>query len=47
MNRSIELSFKAKVKKIAEERRITPGELWEIIALERFLVRVAESTLCE
>ena len=43
MNSSIELSFKAKIKKIAETSGETPATIWQNLMLERFLVRLSQS----
>jgi predicted nucleotidyltransferase component of viral defense system len=43
MNSSIEISFKAKIKKIAEANGETPATIWQNLMLERFLVRLAQS----
>lgn len=43
MNRSIEHSFKSRIRSIAREKRIDPAQLWQNLVLERFLVRLSKS----
>lgn len=43
MNRSIEHSFKSRIRNIAREKRIDPAQLWQNLVLERFLVRLSKS----
>ena len=43
MNRSIENSFKSRIRNIAREKRIDPAQLWQNLVLERFLVRLSKS----
>ena len=43
MNRSIEHSFKFRIRTIAREKRIDPAQLWQNLVLERFLVRLSKS----
>jgi hypothetical protein len=44
MNRSQEHSFKARMRRTSHELGVAAQELWEILVLERFLVRLARST---
>lgn len=43
MNRSLEVSFKSWIRKLAEAKRIDPAQLWQNLVLERFLVRLSQS----
>ena len=44
MTTDLEKSFKAKLKNIACEANRNPADLWQSIVLERFLVRLAQSS---
>lgn len=43
MTSDAEKSFKAKLRVIAKEKNRDPADLWQSLALERFLVRLAKS----
>jgi predicted nucleotidyltransferase component of viral defense system len=43
MTTDFEKSFKAKLRAIAKEKNRDPADLWQALALERFLVRLARS----
>ncbi|CAM0117284.1 nucleotidyl transferase AbiEii/AbiGii toxin family protein [Rhabdochlamydiaceae symbiont of Dictyostelium giganteum] len=43
MTSDLEKSFKAKLRFFAQETHRDPADLWQIITLERFLVRLAQS----
>jgi hypothetical protein len=43
MTSDLEKSFKAKLRAIAKEKNRDPADLWQILTLERFLVRLANS----
>ena len=44
MTTDFEKSFKAKLKNIAREANREPADLWQSIVLERFLVRLGQSS---
>lgn len=39
----LEQAFKAKLRRIAEEKKCDPADLWQHLMIERFLVRLARS----
>lgn len=43
MTSDAEKSFKSKLRAIAKEKNRDPADLWQSLALERFLVRLAKS----
>jgi hypothetical protein len=43
MTTDLEKSFKSKLRAIAKEKNRDPADLWQILTLERFLVRLARS----
>jgi hypothetical protein len=43
MTSDLEKSFKAKLRAIAKEKKRDPGDLWQSLTIERFLVRLAHS----
>lgn len=43
MTTDLEKSFKAKLRAIAKEKNRDPADLWQTLALERFLVRLGKS----